>query len=193
MQQQYHQQQMAAQQQQQQHQQQQQQQQIQQAQTPQPSSQQNLAVPGQTPQPATPGRPGSVQPATPAALQMDASSQSGSRAPSTGPAASAASPDSSSRMSAGADVAEQQRPGSAVLRTPAATPTPGPHPVPQPSTRRLYAERAYVAMADGNARLLWEEMAQGSAIPAADRSSPSAGADSSSAVIDHRLLNCHQP
>ncbi|KAK6727735.1 hypothetical protein RB195_005426 [Necator americanus] len=141
MQQQYHQQmaaqhhqQQQAQQQQAQQQQAQQQHQQQQQHTSQPPPQQNLVVPAQTPQPATPGRPGSVQPPTPAALQMDASSQSGSRAPSTGPGASGASPDSSSRMSAGADAADQQRPGSAAVGTPAATPTPGQHPTPQPST-----------------------------------------------------------
>ncbi|WKX90631.1 hypothetical protein Q1695_009464 [Nippostrongylus brasiliensis] len=98
-----------------------------------PQTQQSLAPPGHVTQPATPARPCSVQPATPAALQMDTSSQAGSRAPSTGPAPSAASPDSSSRMSAGAELSDQ-RPGSAAVGTPAATPTPGPHPAPQPST-----------------------------------------------------------
>uniref|UniRef100_A0A0K0CYZ8 ARID domain-containing protein n=1 Tax=Angiostrongylus cantonensis TaxID=6313 RepID=A0A0K0CYZ8_ANGCA len=61
--------------------------------------------------------------------------QSGSRAPSTGPVPSVTSPDSSSRMSAGAETSsEMQRPGSAAVGTTAPTPT-APHPIPQPSTR----------------------------------------------------------
>lgn len=63
------------------------------------------------------------------------SSQAGSRAPSTGPPASAATPDSSSRMSAGGDLLSEVRPESAAAPTPGSTaaPTPGATPGPTPA------------------------------------------------------------
>ncbi|KAK6059795.1 hypothetical protein COOONC_02553 [Cooperia oncophora] len=83
--------------------------------------------------PRLPAAPAPMRAPHPQPHMMDTASQSGSRAPSTGPAPSAASPDSSSRMSAGVDSSDQ-RPGSAAVGPPAATHTPGPHSVSQPST-----------------------------------------------------------
>ncbi|CAI4225260.1 unnamed protein product [Auanema sp. JU1783] len=99
--------------------------------------QQSLQVPAQCSQPATPSShagPSSVQPATPQAAQPDnAGSQNGSRAPSAGPPPSAATPDSSSRMSAGGEGTEQPEAAQPSGGSGNATPIPPAH-TTQPST-----------------------------------------------------------
>uniref|UniRef100_A0A1I7WX89 Atrophin-1 n=1 Tax=Heterorhabditis bacteriophora TaxID=37862 RepID=A0A1I7WX89_HETBA len=69
---------------------------------------------------------------------LDTTSQAGSRAPSTGPPASAATPDSISRMSGGAELGDQ-RPGSAAAPPPVSTITSNSGPSSsQPSTRLFW-------------------------------------------------------